>query len=58
MTEFQSNATKLAHNKLYQNYIEAFNRVSAELDTADRQNANSNNNNGSFDPLIFTVDGF
>ena len=43
MTEFQSNATKLAHNKLYQNYIEAFNRVSAELDTADRQNANSNN---------------
>jgi len=43
MTEFQSNATKLAHNKLYQNYIEAFNRASAELDTADRQNANSNN---------------
>ncbi len=41
-TEFQSSATKKAHEGLYQKYIEAFNRISAELDTVDRQAASSN----------------
>lgn len=41
-TEFQSGATKKAHEGLYQNYLEAFNRISAELDTVDRSAASSN----------------
>lgn len=41
-TEFQSGATKKAHDGLYQGYLEAFNRISAELDTADRNAAKSN----------------
>lgn len=41
-TEFQSPSTKSTHIKLYQQYLETFNRVSAELDTADRSSANSN----------------
>jgi Fe-Mn family superoxide dismutase len=40
-TEFQSGATKKAHDELYQGYLEAFNRISAELDTADRENVKS-----------------
>ena len=42
-TEFQSAATKKANFDLYENYIKTFNRVSAELDGADRSKANSNN---------------
>lgn len=41
-TEFQSGATKKAHDGLYQGYLEAFNRISAELDTVDRESAKSN----------------
>jgi Fe-Mn family superoxide dismutase len=41
-TEFQSGATKKAHDGLYLGYLEAFNRISAELDTADRNSAKSN----------------
>jgi Fe-Mn family superoxide dismutase len=41
-TEFQSGATKKAHEGLYQKYLETFNRISAELDTADRSAASSN----------------
>lgn len=40
-TEFQSGATKKAHDELYQGYLAAFNRISAELDTANREEANS-----------------
>lgn len=42
-TEFQSSSTKKAHFELYENYIKSFNRVSAELDSADRSDVNSNN---------------
>lgn len=41
-TEFQSAATKKAHDALYQGYVEAFNRISAELDVANRADAKSN----------------
>lgn len=41
-TEFQSAATKKAHDGLYQGYLEAFNRISAELDTVDRVEVKSN----------------
>lgn len=41
-TEFQSGSTKKAHDGLYQKYLEAFNRISAELDTVDRSAASSN----------------
>lgn len=41
-TEFQSAATKKAHDGLYQGYLEAFNRISAELDTVDRSDVKSN----------------
>lgn len=41
-TEFQSAATKRAHFELYENYVKTFNRVSAELDSADRAESNSN----------------
>lgn len=44
-TEFQSAATKKAHEGLYEGYLEAFNRISAELDTADRSSAKSNGSN-------------
>jgi len=40
-TEFQSASTKRAHDGLYQGYLEAFNRISAELDTVDRENVKS-----------------
>ena len=42
-TEFQSAATKRAHFELYENYIKAFNKISAELDAASRTDVNSNN---------------
>ena len=42
-TELLSQANKDNHIKLYQKYIEDFNRISAELDTADRSDAGSNN---------------
>jgi Fe-Mn family superoxide dismutase len=41
-TEFQSAATKKAHEGLYQGYLEAFNRISAELDSVDRSEVRSN----------------
>lgn len=40
-TEFQSAATKKAHEGLYQGYLEAFNRISAELDSVDRSDVRS-----------------
>jgi Fe-Mn family superoxide dismutase len=42
-TEFQSAGTKRNHFELYENYIKTFNRISAELDSADRTEVNSNN---------------
>jgi Fe-Mn family superoxide dismutase len=42
-TELLSPANKRNHIELYEGYVASFNRISAELDTADRQNANSNN---------------
>lgn len=36
-----SEKTKIAHEKLYVNYIEAFNKVSAQLDSVPRKDANS-----------------
>lgn len=40
-TELVSQKTKEAHVKLYKEYTDALNRTSAELDTVDRQDANS-----------------
>lgn len=42
VTELVSEKAKNAHTALYQDYVEALNRVSAELDTADRDGANAN----------------
>lgn len=41
VTEFVSQKTKDAHTSLYQGYVETLNRVSAELDTAMRGEADS-----------------
>lgn len=41
VSEFVSAKTKDAHTKLYQGYVDALNRVSAELDTAPRGEADS-----------------
>jgi Fe-Mn family superoxide dismutase len=41
-TEFLSQKNKGAHKELYDNYIDTFNRVSAELDTVNREEANLN----------------
>lgn len=41
-TEFLSGKNKQAHKELYEGYVENFNKISAELDTADRSGANSN----------------
>jgi len=41
-TELLSDATKKNHLELYHKYVEEFNRISAQLDTADRENSNSN----------------
>lgn len=41
-TEAISQSTKQAHQALLNNYVETLNRVSAELDTANREEANPN----------------
>jgi len=41
-TELLSKANKHNHIELYTKYIEDFNRISAELDSVDRENVNSN----------------
>ncbi len=41
VSELVSQKTKDSHTELYKSYIEALNRVSAELDTADRASASS-----------------
>lgn len=41
-TEFLSGKNKRNHQELYENYLEKFNKISAELDTADRDGSNSN----------------
>jgi len=41
-TELLSNATKKSHIDLYHGYVETFNRISAELDSASREHANAN----------------
>ena len=41
-TEFLSKANKLSHKELYEGYVETFNKVSAQLDTADRSSSNAN----------------
>lgn len=41
VTEFVSQKTKDAHTALYKGYIETLNRVSSELDTAERASADS-----------------
>lgn len=40
VSEFVSQKTKSAHEELYKGYVASFNKVSAELDTADRVDAN------------------
>jgi Fe-Mn family superoxide dismutase len=37
VSEMVSQKTKDAHERLYKNYVEKFNRISAELDTASRE---------------------
>jgi len=41
-TELLSPASKKSHLELYDQYIKDFNRISAELDTVDRSDVNSN----------------
>lgn len=41
VTEFVNQKTKDAHDELYRGYVETYNRVSNELDSADRSKANS-----------------
>lgn len=41
VTEFLSQKTKDAHTQLYKGYVETLNRVSSELDTAERSKADS-----------------
>ena len=41
-TELLSPSNKRNHIELYDQYIKDFNKISAELDTADRSNASSN----------------
>jgi len=41
-TELLSSASKKSHLELYDKYIKDFNRISAELDTVDRLDVNSN----------------
>jgi len=40
-TEFLSEKSKRAHFELFEGYVESLNKVSAELDAADRENANA-----------------
>jgi len=42
-TEYLSDANKNNHIQLYKGYVESFNKISAELDAADKSEANSNN---------------
>jgi Fe-Mn family superoxide dismutase len=42
-TEMLSKRNKESHVGLYESYVENFNRISAELDAANRDTANSNN---------------
>ena len=44
-TDFLSDANIDNHIKLYQDYLETFNRISANLDSVDRSSSNSNNSN-------------
>ena len=44
-TELLSIKTKEAHQKLFEKYVDSLNDISARLDTADRDDANSNNSN-------------
>lgn len=46
-TDLLSNSTKDAHTKLYQGYVEKLTRVSAEIDVADKLNANSSSSDYS-----------
>lgn len=41
VSEFVSQKTKSAHEELYKGYVESFNKISAELDTAERADVNS-----------------
>lgn len=41
VTEFLTQKAKDAHVELYKGYVESLNKVSSELDTADRRSANS-----------------
>ena len=41
-TEFLSDKNKQAHLELFEKYVESLNRISAELDAADREDANPN----------------
>tara|TARA_Y100001963_G_C6793133_1_gene456807 strand:+ start:11253 stop:11957 length:705 start_codon:yes stop_codon:yes gene_type:complete len=41
-TEMLSEKNKTNHIELYKGYVDSFNRISAELDAADRSNASSN----------------
>jgi Fe-Mn family superoxide dismutase len=41
-TEYLSDANKNNHIQLYKGYVESFNKISAELDAADKSDANSN----------------
>ena len=42
-TELLSSANKKAHIDLYEGYVAEFNKISAELDSVDRNNVNKNN---------------
>ena len=42
-TEYLSDANKNNHMQLYKGYVESFNEISAELDSADKSDSNSNN---------------
>jgi Fe-Mn family superoxide dismutase len=44
VTEFLTQKTKDAHTRLYQNYVQTLNRVSAELDSVDQTNVDSRHN--------------
>ncbi len=41
-TELLSNKTKQAHQQLFEKYVDDLNKISAQLDTANREDANSN----------------
>jgi Fe-Mn family superoxide dismutase len=47
-TDYQSNVTKENHFKIYKNYIDSFNKISAKLDTIDRVIEPSNSDNSEF----------